>query len=611
MASLLLSGIGMHAHEYSQQQDSANVPTFGRLPYPLTGSAFSAPLPKLPLGTLKERHSTTTKRIRPLAELPRNNQHIPVVRFEEPMLESMSEDDISTTGRSLIGNTLGSGMNQTVPMRRRRRSVRTSTTFQLAQPAPTLSAKQRLLQIRPKLLLQLQQLPPNSRPIPAIDVLPSTQVVPRLIKRFPRMFRGKNSLGANDVMIMKCEEYEEEDSYGAMDNEPDEESLSGRELIAVICQMPRDLGRSHGNVEIVLKDGSVWTATPSENGLQVDFQTVDDHGIKTTARWVKDKRLTRRSTGGIEMVRPTSPLLSIAEFRFTFSIIDPTKRQHPIIATMTHTTLDIPDTYTTRTPSFESVLPLSLPTSHGSLVDGTEDDSIRNTFPVDKELRSLIQVTGIYVALCQGVSSYFKYSDLSSCSSRPSLSSRAGTSNPTPDPTQNGTPDSIPVTPDTNQVGTLAVLSGKYRDRLSPSNSVSGFDHPRRSMSAGGSYMQRALGRKAANPPSTIISDSEGEKGTVQSLNGIEGNESATSTTLLRHLVMSAPSTPTKAPRRRDTSMSSQHQLQAEPIGLGIQYGSAEQPRQLQQTQTIRHKPSRWKSFTNIFRRRSNKSSSK
>lgn len=609
MASLLLSGIGMHAHEYSQQQEPVNAPAFGRLPYPLARSAFSAPIAKLPLSTLRERHSTTIKPIRPLSEeLPRNNQHIPVVHFEEPILESMSENDLSTSERSLGGNTLGGGVNQTTPVRRRRRSVRTSTTFQLAQPAPTLSAKQRLLQIRPKLLLQLQQLPSNSRPIPAIDVLPSTQVVPRLIKRFPRMFRGKNKLGANDVMIMKCEEYEEEDSYGATDNEPDEESLSGRELLAVICQMPRDLGGSRGTVEIVLKDGSVWTATPSENGLQVDFETVDDHGGKTTARWVKDKKITRRSTG-IDMARPTSALSSTPEFRFTFSIIDPTKRQHPIIATMTHTTLDIPDTYTARTSSFESVPPLSMPTSHESLDGGTEDDSVRNTFPVDNELRSLVQVTGIYVALSQGVSSYFKYSELPSCSSRPSPSFRAVTSNPTPDPTQSGTPDFFPGTPDSNQVGTLAVLSGKYRDRLSPSNSVSGFDHPRRSMSAGGSYMQRALGRKTANLPSTIISDSEGEKGTMQSLNGVGINDNSTSTTLLHPSIISAPSTPTKAPRWQGQSLSSHRQSEAEPLGLGIQHGGAVS--QLQQTQNSRHKRSRWKSFMNIFRRRSNKRSLK
>lgn len=198
----------------------------------------------------------------------------------------MSED-----GRS-VANSEGS-VKTAGGKGRRKRSLRPSTAFHLAHPPPTLTQRQRLLQIRPKLLFQLQRTSADSRPKPAIDVLPSTLVVPRLVKKFPRMFKGKGELGANDVMIVKSEDYDAPDDHESEENDSDEEGLANRDLIAVICQLRRESGGSEGKAEIVLNEGR-WVASPLPNNV-FDFVSVDENGNKTTARWAKAKKASNSS----------------------------------------------------------------------------------------------------------------------------------------------------------------------------------------------------------------------------------------------------------------------------------------------------------------------------
>jgi len=593
----------MHQHEYSQETMK---PTGRRSP--LSRSAFSTPITKIP--TAYEKQNTIIQSIRPLSEnIPRIIENIPAVHFEE--LEDT--DTMSDGGRSISEasgiSAVGSAGSNAGRSRQRRRSSRAGSTFRLAQPAPTLSAKQRLLQIRPKLLLQLQRLPANSRPVPAIDVLPSTQVVPRLIKRFPRMFRGKGELGANDVMIVKSEEYDIDDVRAPNDHDSDEENLSGRDLMAVICQMPKDLGGSQGKAELVLKDGTVWIATPEENGRYFQFVTTDQHGGKTVARWVRDKKLIRRSTGGIDMAnQPSSP-----EFKFKFSIINPNTRQHPFMATLSNTTLDIPDHYTTPSSVASISPPVSMQIPPGSFAwDKEEEQPGRTILAIDNDLRTLIQVTGIWVALRQGLSSYFKYSDLQLSSPRPTVCGRAGSFSLTPDSKHLGNTDPISVTPESNHSGTLAVLGGKIRAKVSPISSTSPqFDlkpPPKRTISAGATFMQRTAGRRVANLPSAVMSDNEAEQTVLPALNShvptgiilsspsIQVSGSPTIT----------PDTPTKPSRRRGQSLNLQHTSQPEVVGLGIKKNSVEVSSDY--GKTIKRKTSRWKTLTNFIRRKSEKS---
>jgi hypothetical protein len=171
------------------------------------------------------------------------------VRFQGTDTEGMSEDARSVANSDSSEVTLTGTKSQI-------RVQRTSTTFQLAHPAPTLTQKQRLIRIRPRLLLQLQRLSCDSPPEPAIDVLPSV-VVPRLAQKFPRMFKGKAVLGMNDVLVVRSEEYESRQRSAVEAADLDDENLASRDVMAVICQMPKDAGGSLGKAAIVLSDGSV------------------------------------------------------------------------------------------------------------------------------------------------------------------------------------------------------------------------------------------------------------------------------------------------------------------------------------------------------------------
>ena len=69
--------------------------------------------------------------------------------------------------------------------------------------------------------------------MPALDVLPSTVVVPRLAKMFPRMLKTKGQLGANDVIVVKSEEYQVS-SDTVIEDDTDEDG--DRDVVAVICR---------------------------------------------------------------------------------------------------------------------------------------------------------------------------------------------------------------------------------------------------------------------------------------------------------------------------------------------------------------------------------------
>jgi hypothetical protein len=502
----LHSGAGWHGHELSPPR-SNSLPRRS----PLARSAFSTPIPRR---ASYDKPSPISHRptapARPLSEhIPQLNDREPIVRFQEPETDTMSEDGRSIAYSELSEATVGGSR------RKRRSTTRTSTAFHLAHPAPTLTQKQRLLQIRPKLLLQLQRLSAEARPKPAVDVLPSTVVVPRLVKKFPRMFRGKAALGANDVMVVKSEEYDKPDDNVVEDTDSDEEGLANRDLMAVICQAGKSCGGSLGCAEIVLGDGSVWVATPLPNGLY-QFVTIDERGHQITARWVK--RSKRRNT-------IDSPDPNDSAFKFTFSIIDPNSRRHPIMASMTNSTLDIPDTYTSVSSSASRYPPTSpirrLPGDAQSIsVD--EPRLERSTHLIDENMKVLIQVTGIWVALRQGVSPYFKYNDAMALAADSSPMQRSASGSKVRSlaiatdagrASSAGTVSSTPESPQSFFVGKIRqkCLKGSPASTTSPHLDQIGHPQPKRAVSSGSAFMQRAAARRAGNLPSTVASDSDGE----------------------------------------------------------------------------------------------------
>lgn len=612
---LIHSGSGYHAHEFSRDASASRSRLRSNsLPKrsTLARSAFSAPLlapqttavTENPLPVLRRPYKPLSDNIAPAKE--------PVVRFQEVEQDTMSEDAKSVANSEGSITTAGGG-------RRRKRSLRTSTTFHLAHPAPTLTQKQRLLQIRPRLLLQLQRLSTDARPKPSLDVLPSTVVVPRLYKKFPRMFRGKAELGCNDVMVVKSEEYETGIENSVENSDSDEDGLASRDLVAVICQMPKDFGGSQGKAEMVLSDGSVWQATPLPNGL-FEFITTDEHGIKTTARWVR--RSNRRQS--VDM--PEAIVNN--ETKFTFSIIDPNSRRHPILATINQAKLDIPDCYTTVSPSASRHPPTSPLRTFAEEADQRADDEAvpeRATIPLDERLKTLIQVTGIWLALRQGWSPYFKYNDaMSAVKSQSSSGGRVRSMSLTPEP---GRLSPTPTSASTPESGhTLGAVLGSKIRRVSalgcPSNGSSpqlerNPSTPKRTVSTGTAFMQRAAARRAGNAPSTVASDSEGESmiesrkiQVERSVNGTPANETPPASLALGASSATTPETPTRRPKRPQsyipTSSLQNNFTTFQPQRHSIAFFGAKHS----SDHTGKPKISRWKSFTNLFRRNNSSSRS-
>lgn len=424
--------------------------------------------------------------------------------------------------------------------RQKRKSCRhKSTSYYLAHPAPTLTQKQRLLHLRPKLLLQLQQLSADARPRPTVDVISSSTFVPRLSKKFPGLYRGTGELKINDVMIVRSDDYDALDEEREVESVADD-STADRDILAVICQVPKgDLG----TVEICLEDGSRWNAGPSAKGALELVKTDPVTGERTIARWVP-RGTSRRNSLQTPARGPAG-----AEPRYQFSFIDPSTRRHPILATLTQGTLKISDTYSPVASSEEEHPPVSARTS----LDGDSDTNTnanvdRKVLTVYDEQRLLIEVSAVWVALKQGWCPSFAYGD--SCSPTSSTkfatppSSSTASSKPerarsfslTPSGTgrhrrsRSNTVTSIPESIDSStgtgrsrrgvfaratfSASTFSALSSEpeaginKRNSAPPPSAIHTFKAPERSFSNGAAFMQKAAARKAGRPVSS--SGSEG-----------------------------------------------------------------------------------------------------
>lgn len=576
----------MHRHEYSppvEQHRRNSLPVRS----PLSRSAYSTstlprkspyPISTTPISTTSNSATSILQQsARPISEqLARKGEHM--VRFQEPDWDTMSDD-----GRS-VTNSEESG---TASSRQKRRASRTSTAFHLALPAPTMTRKQRVAHIRPKLLLQLQRLSAGSRPRPVIDVLSSNVIIPKVAKKFPRMFRGKTQLGANDVMVMQSEDYDTPERL-TDDTDSDDDGLATREVMAVICQMRRDEGGLQGKAEITLGDGSTYEATPLPNGMY-EFVTMDKCGHRTTARWVK--RPTRSAgTAG-----------SGSEFKFTFSIIDPESRRHPIMASLTENNLEILDYYTSVSASSAKHPPTSI---NGASEDPVETTTKRASQAVGDDLKTLIQVTGVWVALREGLSPYFRYSDaMTPISTNQRVASRTTSLSLTPDSARLNPPWQNSDGPDSGH-SSLGAVGDKFRRCAKASPSP--FPSPtlenvplKRAASAGPAFIARATARRAG----LVSSESEGEavyppKPTHRMSMPLAPTMQCTPPT---------PDTPTQAHRRRQSSYVPAWSPQTENVGSPTRKEVHEAP-VVAPTATDygeKVKAGRWRTLTSFFRRSS------
>ncbi|KAI9814615.1 MAG: hypothetical protein M1827_003171 [Pycnora praestabilis] len=339
------------------------------------------------------------------------NKRTGSVKFVDQEVDSSTDEDLP----GLISQNSGAIALPTI----KSRVSRAKTTFQLAHPPRSVKHRQRF-SVKPKLLLQLQQLSASERPDPALDVLPATVFAPLLARKFPKVFGGKDRLGSHDLVIIRSEDYR---GYplATQDADDSDEKRWAREVIATICQMRKDEGGAKGKVEICLNRGPSWTGTPLLNG-GYELLAVDDDGAETTARWVPRSITGRRTSSNSYNGRDQDNQWA-GNNKFNFSIINPKSRRHPIIASMAQSTIDILDEYPSISPSLAARSP-SIREDQGSYfqLPRFEEQPMTQT---DEHLRALIVVTGIWVAFRQNWSENFQYDDSMSPSPSGACQSRS------------------------------------------------------------------------------------------------------------------------------------------------------------------------------------------
>ncbi|KAI9863987.1 MAG: hypothetical protein M1824_006025 [Vezdaea acicularis] len=452
--------------------------------------------------------------------------------------ENYSDEGLSRT------NSVGS-MTSASGKKKKKVNARSKTSYHFAHPAPILSQKQKL-HIRPRLLLQLQKLSDARRPEPVLDVIPPSTFASKLAQRCPAPFRGKDRLGPNDLIIMSSEEYEEPvRNSGKSNEESDEERWSGREVVGTICQMKKGEGGTSGKAEISLHDGSLWEATPLLNG-SYEFTSVDEHGIKTTARWVVRRPPNhRRFSTALSGVNP----LSLDEDkRLNFSLINPNSRRHPIIASLGRSSIDILDSY----PTTSSSTAIHPPTSPIRTLSSQTNASLDDRDPPDRQerrteytspsLRTLITVTAIWVAFRENWSQNFHYQDAMSTppSAPPVYTVPRKPMRTTSMPVNPGnatvaTSNTDQTARSRNSIGNRIIHSGSHLLRHSSissrASSPSGKENvnvqstraqPTRANSTGGAFIQRANSRR---PASQMYISNNTEFGTYTTITGGRNSE--------------------------------------------------------------------------------------
>ena len=464
------------------------------------------------------------------------------------MSASIHDDNDSSDDGKSISSSLFSGSSEypsTSNIRQKRKATKhPETKYYMAGPAPTMLQKQRFVHIRPRTVLQLQKLPKNGRATPILDVKSSTTFVPRIAKKFPSLYKGSGQLGINDVMICKSESYDDDVDEEVVTKTPcGTEKWDEKEVIAVICQAPKDSGYSG---ELVFDDGMRWTMAAGTRGKSFELTSTNPTtNEKIIARWVpagtsrrssSQTAVTKKAIGAAEMAKEAKEAKSQ---KYNFSLVDPTKRRHPIMATLRQTGLLVKDTYS---PITDSPTNSSSTLAVDTAVDTSAQDSAVEAGPSDypsltdppvirttDQQKLLIEVSAMWLASRLGWCPWPDPTHIlptlaSSSKSTPSGSKSAGrqrSSTMTPSGSakhkrqRSGTVNSIAegevdeTTTESNK-GSLSKRSGNIFKRSSLNNGVfqSESEHspprtaPKRSVSTGAAFMQKQAEKRASRPPS-------------------------------------------------------------------------------------------------------------
>lgn len=369
--SLLSLGYTADAAAHRQELQSSDAPAAQTVLGSLVRLPSIPPFNLCAPSTTSTTTTTTTTEAAPRKDGVQNQTSLtvpPATSNQGSIYSSSDEEDESKTKMAQQG-------------RLPKRSSRPKTTYQIAHPV----IHHRRLRLRPQLLFQLQQFGQTSRPVPIYDVLPAA-TVPRLARKFPRLFEAVKGFGPTDVLVVTSDMYEPpalgEDDRSISSNDSHAEH---REVVATICQHAKDDGQGRRPVDIYIHSGGRWEGRQLPNG---SYEFVSQGENQQKVRWVLRDKANRRASTSSSLGSASGERSSTTK-RFTFSVINPNTRRHPVLASLTSSNIEVFDHYT-------------IPSESGS-----PEEAGQQTATTDEQQRTLIVMTGVWVALAEGWSRTF------------------------------------------------------------------------------------------------------------------------------------------------------------------------------------------------------------
>lgn len=231
-------------------------------------------------------------------------------------------------------------------------------------------------------------------------------MIPRVARGFPCLFNGRDEMGPSDVLICHSENYETKitSTYKRKDY------FNRRIPVAAIHES--DV-LDDDESEICFRDGSVWQARAlGKNTFEFRNKT-QEGGKEVVARWVLRRSSKKASVSSQASTDFGSNMI--------FSLIEPDRRQHPVLATLTKNVLEISDFYRAVTDVHTAGEDSDSQISHRS--------SERPYLAVADDTKLLAQITSVWVTLRMGWCSNFSYPEeaTKSCLCTRTCSSKSNT----------------------------------------------------------------------------------------------------------------------------------------------------------------------------------------
>ncbi|CAG8039523.1 unnamed protein product [Penicillium nalgiovense] len=239
--------------------------------------------------------------------------------------------------------------------------TRIQARFKIARPPPKSS---QLLRLSPKLLLQIQQIPPNHRPVPVLEIWQPPLRKSKLTRSFPQ----RPKLGTRDIYATINEPYTTNNQPDGKDHPQEQDTHSNgiqeKDIVAAMCQPPSS---DTPTPSIHFRDTKcIWQASASSAGPEKGtcYRFVIRKGENTTGteqcrmimQW--EKR-TLAADGNAASGSPDNEL-------FVLMAIDRKIRRKSRIATMTRDGFEISVRKSSILDHLRACLALTEPVAGGS-----------------------------------------------------------------------------------------------------------------------------------------------------------------------------------------------------------------------------------------------------